>query len=51
VLSRVRTYGNPEINDKGINDVYAESIVARGGVTAWIEMRRGTARIHIRYTS
>jgi hypothetical protein len=47
----VRTYGNPEINDKGFNDVYAESIVARGGLKAWIEMRRGNARIYIQYTS
>ena len=47
----VCTYGNPDINDKGINDVFAENIVARGGVKAWIEMRRGTARIYIQYTS
>jgi len=47
----VRKYGSSEINDKGFNDVYTESIVARGGVKAWIEMRRGTARIYIRYTS
>jgi hypothetical protein len=47
----VRTYGNPEINDKGFSDVYAESIVARGGLKAWIEMRRGNARIYIQYTS
>lgn len=44
----VRKYGSPNINDKGFNEVYAESIVARGGVKAWIEMKRGTARIYIR---
>ena len=44
-------YGKPVINDKVINDVYKESIIARGGVKAWIEMRRGTARIYIQYTS
>ena len=47
----VLTYGNPETNDKGFNDVYAESIVVGGGLWAWIEMRRGTARIYIQYTS
>ena len=47
----VLTYGNPEINDKGFNDVYAESILARGGLKVWIEMRLGTSRIYIQYTS
>jgi hypothetical protein len=47
----VCAYGYPEIIDKGINEVFAENIVARGGVKAWIEMRRGTARIYIQYTS
>jgi hypothetical protein len=47
----IRAFGTPEIDDKGINDVFAQSIVARGGVKAWIEMRRGTARIYIQYAS
>lgn len=47
----VFTYGKPETNDKGFNDVYTESIVVGGGLRAWIEMRRGNARIFIQYTS
>jgi hypothetical protein len=34
---QVLTYGNPEIYDKGFNDVYAESIVARGGLKEWVD--------------
>ena len=47
----VLTYGNSGVGDKWINDVYLERVVARGGVNAWIKMRRGAARIYIRYTS
>ena len=45
---QVRKYGSPNVNDKGFKEVYAGSIVARGRVKAWIEMKRGTARIYIR---
>jgi hypothetical protein len=47
----VRKYGASEINDgKSYSAGYTERIIEKGGVKAWLEMKRGKARIYLRYT-
>jgi hypothetical protein len=46
---QVRKYGKPETEDHGFNNAYTEKLVESSGLKSWIEMRRGTARIYIRY--
>lgn len=45
----IRTYGDPTRPDGGFDSVFSEGLIDQGGVKAWIEMTRGTARIFIRY--
>ena len=42
-------YGNAEINSRRAGDHYTEKIFKGGGLRAWIEMKRGKARIYLQY--
>jgi hypothetical protein len=43
------TFGIPLADDRNLLNHYKMEIVARAGLTAWIEMTQGKARLHIKY--
>jgi hypothetical protein len=45
----VLRYGTDKTADKDLTEVYKENLVDQSGVKAWIEMKRGKARLFVKY--
>jgi hypothetical protein len=45
----VLRYGTDKTADKDLTEVYKENLVDQSGLKAWIEMKRGKARLFVKY--